>query len=208
MVDEGYLRHITEHRVVSARDIQIIQACSPGARHIVDLGCGRAGFALESRGQLPDILGLDRLPAAARISRTENLPFLLADVAALPFASASIDVVRAKELIEHLVDPAPVLQEAYCVLRPDGILIVHVPTHLSTLYPVGNFWDDYTHIRPLSRPGVRRLLEDTGFAVISVKGYTAGRNLLERCLGRLLALLAPHTWLALARKPGRDDAPL
>lgn len=119
-----------------------------------------------------------------------------------------MDVIRAKELIEHLVDPVPMLQEAYRVLRPGGILIAHVPTHFSALYPVGNFWDDYTHVRPLSRLGLRRLVENAGFAVISIKGYTAGRNLLERGLGRLLALAAPHTWLALARKPDGGEAPI
>lgn len=205
-MDEGYLRHIKEHPEVSARDIKIIQACSPGARYIVDIGCGRGGFALKSRGQLPDVLGMDRLPAAAHISRAENLPFLLADVSALPFTSASIDVVRAKELIEHLVDPVPMVQEAYRVLRPAGMLIVHVPTHFSALYPVGNFWDDYTHIRPFSRPGLRRLLENTGFAVVSIKGYTSGRNVIERSLAAVLGLVAPHTWLALARKPNGGGA--
>lgn len=147
------------------------------------------------------------LPEAASISRAEGLPFVLADVTSLPFASASVDVVRAKELIEHLVNPAPMLLEAYRVLRPGGILIIHVPTHFSALYPVGNFWDDYTHVRPLSRTGVKRLLEDTGFAVTSVKGYTTGRNVVERSLGRLLAIVAPHTWLALARKLDEPAAP-
>ncbi len=120
---------------------------------------------------------------------------------ALPFASQSLDVVRAKELIEHLTDAGPMLLEVYRVLRPGGLFLSHVPSQYSAVYPVGNFWDDYTHVRPLSRLGLQRLLEDAGFQLIFVKGYTAGRNPAERLLGRLLGRILPHTWLGAARRP-------
>ena len=75
------------------------------------------------------------------------------------------------------------------------------PSGLSILYPVTNFYDDYTHIRPLSRPGVRRLLADTDFEIVYITGYTPGRNLPERILGRVLSKVFPYSWVALARKP-------
>jgi hypothetical protein len=93
------------------------------------------------------------------------------------------------------------LREIERALAPGGLFLSHTPSHFSAFYPVNNFWDDYTHVRPYSKFGLRRLLEDAGFRVESIRGYTAGRSGPERLLGRALALAIPHTWQAVARKP-------
>jgi SAM-dependent methyltransferase len=199
-MDEGYFAHIVEHPEISARDVELIKRHQPNARRVVDIGCGRGGFVEICRQQIGAGLGLDNEPAAAHICRADGIPFVLGDAQRLPFARDSMDVVRAKEIIEHLPDPRRMLRDIMSVLRPGGLLIAHVPSQFSALYPAGNFWDDYTHVRPLSRLGLRRLLEDTGFEVEVIGGYTAGRNSIEKAAGRLLALVVPHTWLAAARK--------
>jgi SAM-dependent methyltransferase len=200
-MDEGYFRHIIEHPELSTRDVAIIRKHQPDARRIVDIGCGRGGFVAICRQELRDALGIDNEPAAARICRAQGLPFVLADAQQLPFASDCLDVVRAKEIIEHLPDPRPMLREIHRALRPGGLFLSRVPSHFSALYPIGNFWDDYTHVRPLSRLALRRLLDDTGFEIDFISGYTAGRNAAERLLGWVLGRVLPHTWLAVARKP-------
>ncbi len=199
-MDEGYFTHIKEHPELSARDVAIIRRLEPDARRIVDIGCGRGGFVAVCRRELGDGLGFDSEVAAGRICRRQGLPFVLGDAERLPFATGSVDVARAKEIIEHLLDPLPMLREIRRALRPGGLFLSHTPTHFSAVYPVNNFWDDYTHVRPYSKFGLRRLLEDAGFRVESVRGYTAGRNAVERALGKALALALPHTWLAVARK--------
>jgi SAM-dependent methyltransferase len=201
-VDEGYFSHIKEHPEISADDIAVIRRLLPGARRIVDVGCGRGGFIAACRRDLGDATGFDNEAAAARICRAQGLPFVQGDGEHLPFRDGSLDVVRAKEIIEHLQDPLPMLRDIARALQPAGLFLSHTPSHFSTVYPVNNFWDDYTHVRPYSKFGLRRLLEDAGFTVESIRGYTAGRNTAERWLGRALALALPHTWLAIARKPG------
>ena len=104
-------------------------------------------------------------------------------------------------ILEHILDPRAFVREIYRVLEPGGLLLIRMPTQYSILYPVANFYDDYTHIRPLSRLGLRRLLQDAGLHPLSIQGYTAGRNWLERILARGLDLVFPRSWLALARKP-------
>ena len=200
-MDEGYFKHIREHPELSAEDVAIIGERLPGARRIVDIGCGRGGFVALCWRELGGAIGLDNERAAGRICREQGLPFVLADAEHLPFAGASLDAVRAKEIIEHLPDPQPMLREIRRALRPGGLFLSRTPTHFSALYPVNNFWDDYTHVRPFSRLALRRLLDDSGFNVDWIRGYTAGRNTAERLLGRALAVALPHTWLAVARKP-------
>jgi hypothetical protein len=65
---------------------------------------------------------------------------------------------------------------------------------------IGNFYDDYTHVRPFSKPGLIRLLADTKFELVKVLGYTGGRSAVERLIGKALGAVAPHIWCALARK--------
>ncbi len=207
-VDEGYFRHIVEHPELSRQDARLIRERLPDARRIVDVGCGRGGFVEICRRELGAALGLDNEAAAAAICRADGLPFVRGDAERLPFAGGALDVVRAKEIVEHLPDPRPMLSEFLRSLRPGGLLLCHVPSQFSALYPIGNFWDDYTHVRPLSRLGLRRLLEDSGFGVEEIRGYTAGRNGVERLLGRALALALPHTWLGLARRPDAGATPI
>lgn len=154
------------------------------------------------RERLGDAIGIDPSAGSARLCRAQRLPVLLADGSTLPFASGSLDVVRAKDIIEHVLDLRPFAQEIYRVLRPGGLFLSHTPTQFSILYPaVINFYDDYTHIRPLSRVGVRRLLADANFETLYIQGYSAGRNRLEQVAGRVLGLIFPFHWFALARKP-------
>lgn len=200
-MDDGYFKHIVEHPELSAADVESIRGIFPDARRIVDLGCGRGGFVKLCRRERGDALGLDNEAAAARICREQGLPFVLANAERLPFIDGSLDVVRAKEIIEHLPNPRTMLAEIQRALRPGGLFLSRVPSHYSALYPIGNFWDDYTHVRPLSRLGMRRLLEDSGFQVRSIVGCTPGRNAVERALGRVLGLVVPWSWVAVAEKP-------
>lgn len=199
--DEGYFKHIIEHPELSFADVKSIREELPGARRVVDIGCGRGGFVDAWRREQGDALGLDNNLAAARICRAQSLPMVLADAERLPFADSSLDVVRAKEIIEHLWNPRTMLLEIRRVLRPGGLFLSRVPSNYSALYPIGNFWDDYTHVRPLSRLGLRRLLEDTGFQVTSIAGCTPGRSGPERLLGRVLGVFMPWSWIAIARSP-------
>jgi ubiquinone/menaquinone biosynthesis C-methylase UbiE len=156
--------------------------------------------------QRGDAIGLDGSSAAAQRCLSQGLIAIQGDATSLPFASGSFDVVRAKEIIEHIVDLKTFMLEVHRVLVPGGLFLSRTPTPMSMLYPVGNFYDDYTHVRPLSRSGLQHLLADADFEVEFIRGYTAGRNTMERALGRVLGRVLPHTWLAVARKPLADQA--
>ena len=104
-----------------------------GAR-VLDAGCG-TGRALaplrDAVGPSGVVLGVDltlaMLEAAVRAGRDLDGQLLLADAAALPLRSESLDAVFAAGLIAHLPQPGANLRELARVVRPGGTLALFHP---------------------------------------------------------------------------------
>lgn len=101
---------------------------------VLDAGCG-TGRALPplraAVGPSGTVLGVDLTPAmleaAVRAGRDRAGRLLLADVAALPVRSESLDAVFAAGLVAHLPHPAENLRELARVVRPGGVLALFHP---------------------------------------------------------------------------------
>ena len=96
---------------------------------ILDIGCG-GGFLsnfLSEKGHR--VTGVDlsgeSLAVARRHDRTQTARYIEADAYQLPFADSSFDVITAMDFLEHVEDPAKVIQEAARVLRPGGLFFFH-----------------------------------------------------------------------------------
>ncbi|MFE2102697.1 MULTISPECIES: class I SAM-dependent methyltransferase [unclassified Streptomyces] len=101
---------------------------------VLDAGCGtgRALAPLRAAvGPSGVVAGVDLTPAmlhaAARAGRHHVGRLLLADVAALPLRSGSMDAVFAAGLIAHLPKPSENLRELVRVVRPGGVLALFHP---------------------------------------------------------------------------------
>ena len=101
---------------------------------VLDAGCG-TGRALPplraAVGRSGVVVGADLTPAmleaAVRAGRGRDGHLLLADVAALPLRSESLDAVFAAGLIAHLPQPLKNLRELARVVRPGGTLALFHP---------------------------------------------------------------------------------
>lgn len=194
----GPVGHIREHVEIINDDLAIIRRQMAAAGSILDVGAGPANFVRLAREAGYRALALDVEPSARTIWRPNGIPGVLADGFRLPFRDGAFDVVRIKEVIEHVEDPRGLLLAARRVLSAGGHVIAHVPSPYSQFYPVANFWDDYTHVRPLTRTGLQRLFADGGYRVIGIRGYVAGRNRAERALGSILGRVVPHSYRIVA----------
>ncbi|MGW0333465.1 class I SAM-dependent methyltransferase [Streptomyces sp. NPDC003011] len=101
---------------------------------VLDAGCGtgRALTPLRAAvGPSGVVVGADLTPAmleaAVRAGRGRDGRLLLADVAALPLRSESLDAVFGAWLISHLPDPDGNLRELARVVRPGGLLALFHP---------------------------------------------------------------------------------
>jgi SAM-dependent methyltransferase len=197
----AYIAHIREHPEIVTADLRVLAGRIPPGARVLDIGAGPGGFVVEARLAGYDALALDIEISARAVWAASGTPGVLADAFRLPFRTARFDIVRIKEVIEHVDRPRALLEAASSVLAPGGLVIAHVPSPYSQFYPIANFWDDYTHVRPLTRRGLQRLFEDAGLCEIEIRGYVAGRNAAERAIGNVIGRIIPHTYRIVARKP-------
>jgi SAM-dependent methyltransferase len=107
--------------------------------------------------------GLDFNQAAIRYCRDKGLgPVRHGDVCKMPFASESVDLVLATDVIEHVDDDLKALREIGRVLTPDGTVLITAPA-----FPF--LWGLQDRISQHKRRYIRRELMDrvtrAGFSI-------------------------------------------
>ena len=96
---------------------------------VVDVGSG-TGTLLRSFGRLADeAIGVESDPVPLLMSRARGLDVREARADGLPFADASVDVLTAFDVLEHLPDDLAAAREFRRILRPGGVAVVSVPAY-------------------------------------------------------------------------------
>src|SRR3954453_17348256 len=92
---------------------------------VVDIGPGPLGFPDACPARVS--IGVDPLAeryAAAGLLLESNAVYLTARAEAVPLVSATVDVVIARNSLDHVDDPPAAIDEARRLLRPGGTLIL------------------------------------------------------------------------------------
>jgi SAM-dependent methyltransferase len=96
-------------------------------RVLLEIGPGPVGLPEASGAKLA--LAVDplarQLDAAGLLVRGDAV-YLATGAEAIPLLDESVDVVVARNSLDHVADPATVMSEVARVLRPDGALILNV----------------------------------------------------------------------------------
>jgi SAM-dependent methyltransferase len=159
-------------------------------RRILDVGFG-AGVLLQAFTERNwQAYGIEASQAAVEQACAAGLKHVShGDFLDASYADGFFDVVVMTELIEHLPDPRPYLQQAWRILRPGGLLYLTTPHGRGISARVlGLSWSVVAppeHLNLFSRASLSLLLEQVGF--MPVRWRIEGGNPLE-LLHRLRAL--------------------
>ncbi len=128
---------------------------------IYDLGCGEAPYRDFFLRYCSRYIGVDW-----GNSQHSSAPDVIADLnAPLPVLDNSADVVVSISVLEHLHNPALMLQEAFRILKPGGHLLLQVPF----MWQVHEAPHDYFRF---TRYGLMHLLGGVGFSNVDISPTT------------------------------------
>jgi SAM-dependent methyltransferase len=92
---------------------------------LLEIGCSGGGFLRCAKEAGWDCTGVEILPEMARLAREKHgLDVRVGDLFAAGFADGEFDVVYMNEVIEHIVEPIPLMIEVRRVLRAGGVVVV------------------------------------------------------------------------------------
>jgi ubiquinone/menaquinone biosynthesis C-methylase UbiE len=135
-----------------------------GTLQILDAGCGTGGFFLMLR-TAGTVYNMDIASEALSYCAKRGITRLIqGSVARLPFKNSSFDMVHSMDVLYHskVEDDAAAIMEFFRVLKPDGILLINLPSFESLRGP----HDAAIHLsRRYTKQKIRSKLIEAGFQI-------------------------------------------
>ncbi|AQA01112.1 SAM-dependent methyltransferase [Mycobacterium sp. MS1601] len=149
-------------------------------RDVLEAGFGEGYGADLLAGVARSVIGVDYDESAVTHVRARypRVQALQGNLAALPLADASVDVVVNFQVIEHLWDQSQFVGECSRVLRPGGLLLMSTPNRI-TFSPGRDTPINPFHTRELDAAELTELLVSGGFEMEAMHGVFHGSRLRE-----------------------------
>ena len=92
---------------------------------LLDLGCG-PGWYTEKLARFGAVTGIDLSDEAINLARSlyPDITFIAGNLYEVPIRAQDFDIVVSQEVIDHVADPAALLERAAHALKPGGHLIL------------------------------------------------------------------------------------
>lgn len=205
-------------RIKEVHDFILEQLHLKKGQKILDIGCGDGSLLKKIKGS--DLYGIDLSPEQVAIAKSTEIDAvaLNIDAQSLPYGNDFFDSIICSEVIEHVLLPDKLLQEAYRVLKKDGIFIITTPNlasfgrRLLLLCNKNPFIENSPlednavgHLRYFIYPTLKALIEKYNFYItkrigdLIIFGYPS--FLQSRKIARMFPSLARTIMIVVKKRP-------
>jgi SAM-dependent methyltransferase len=152
-----------ERRRLLARSVSDL---TPGVA--LDVGAAGGGNTRVLQGLGWKAAALEYGAPGAEVCAERGIPVLRGDATRLPLTPASLDLVVAFDVLEHLDDDKAAASGVFEALKPGGVFLVAVPAD-PRLWSAHD--DAVGHVRRYTRQTLGDLLDGAGFRVEPMKSW-------------------------------------
>lgn len=173
---EEELKETVDHHILDGDDRKGLD--------ILSIGCG-AGTDCWDLTSDHNVCGIDISESGLEIAKKHGIKTKFSSVTEpIPYPDSSFDVVIAKDILEHILDPMSVAIEIRRVLRPNGHMVINIPNQfhwrfrLRYLFGHNLVWKtfmhdhtelfdewNYIHVRFFTWKGLNKFLSLAGFKI-------------------------------------------
>lgn len=171
---------LNSHSYVLPRVSKVLSDARPRVSTVLDIGCGNGFTAQQLFLEGFEVTGVDASPDGIEQARMSypDVRFETYSVYDDPAGvlDSTFDAVVSTEVIEHLFFPSLLIQRAWVMLKPGGLLIISTPFHgyiKNLALSLVNGWDNHFdvswdggHIKFFSEKTLERLVAKSGFEEI------------------------------------------
>jgi 2-polyprenyl-3-methyl-5-hydroxy-6-metoxy-1,4-benzoquinol methylase len=161
------------------------------SKSILDVGCGEGLFGLGLKQKNGcEVWGIEPdTEAAATAGKNLDKVFNNDFENAIQFLeNKKFDTICFNDVLEHMPDPWQCLRQARNLLSNNGTIIASLPNvlyyHTFFNILIDKDWKyeqegimDKTHLRWFTQKSLRRMFEDCGYKVISIKGLSPAKTI-------------------------------
>jgi 2-polyprenyl-3-methyl-5-hydroxy-6-metoxy-1,4-benzoquinol methylase len=168
---------------------EMLQFIPGPAQKILDVGCGIGAFAAQLASKDREIWGVEIDPESASEASKHLFRVLNGkietEIANLP--DNYFDAIVFNDVLEHLYDPWDVIEKIKHKLTKGGNLICSIP-NVRYIRNLGHLlfdrdWHysdsgilDSTHVRFFTKKSMYRLMKDSGYTILKIKGINKTRS--------------------------------
>lgn len=173
VVDEEYIENKKFRKVLAGNHLKRLEHYVKKGR-ILDVGCF-AGFFLElAQKNRWKTYGIEPSEWAIEYAKRKGIEIIGKDIDKTYIKSEFFDAVTMWDVIEHLANPAKVIEKIHKSLRQGGILAIGTPDVDSFLFRLLGGNHPYfirMHLVLFSPKTIKRLLEENGFEILEIYKY-------------------------------------